>query len=86
MTYRYLTPTCPAKEGAWPLRRNARRRAERIAISWVGHRRTESAVDLAAEETMKLLKWVAILSFIGICVLLFIGKDDLRRMRQMRQM
>jgi len=35
---------------------------------------------------MKLLKWVAILSFIGICVLLFIGKDDLRRMRQMRQM
>jgi len=35
---------------------------------------------------MKLLGWVAVIGFIAVCVLLFIGKDDLRRMRQMRQM
>jgi len=39
-----------------------------------------------AEDTMRYLKWVAILSIVGVCVVLFLGKDDLRRMRQMRQM
>jgi hypothetical protein len=44
------------------------------------------AVDLDAEETMRLLKWVVIIGFIGVCVLLLVSKDDIRRMRQMRQM
>ena len=35
---------------------------------------------------MKLLKWGAILGFIGVCVLLLVSKDDIRRMREMRQM
>jgi hypothetical protein len=44
------------------------------------------AVDPDAEETMKLIKWIVIISFIGVCVVLLVSKDDIRRMRQMRQM
>ena len=44
------------------------------------------AVDLGAEETMKLIKWVVIIGFIAVGVLLVVSKDDIRRMRQMRQM
>jgi len=35
---------------------------------------------------MKLGKWIVIIGFIGVCVLLFVSKDDLRRVREMRQM
>jgi hypothetical protein len=35
---------------------------------------------------MRLLKWVVIIGFIGVCVLALVSKDDIRRMRQMRQM
>jgi len=35
---------------------------------------------------MKLSKWIVIMGFIGICVFWLISKDDIRRMRQMRQM
>jgi hypothetical protein len=35
---------------------------------------------------MRLLKWIAIIGFIGVCVVLLASKDDIRRMRQMRQM
>jgi len=44
------------------------------------------AVALGAEETMKLSKWIVIIGFIGICVFWLISKDDIRRMREMRQM
>jgi hypothetical protein len=35
---------------------------------------------------MKLLKWAVILSIVGVCVVLLVSKDDIRRMREMRQM
>jgi hypothetical protein len=35
---------------------------------------------------MKLLKWVAIFGIVGVCVVLLASKDDIRRMREMRQM
>ena len=60
---------------------------ERLAISWVGTRqRPLAGRGRGVEETMNLVKWVAIVSIIGICVFWLISKDDIRRMRQMRQM
>ncbi len=35
---------------------------------------------------MKLVKWGVIAGIVVICVILYVGKDDLRRMRKMRQM
>jgi len=35
---------------------------------------------------MKCLKWAAIAGIVSVCVLLFLGKDDIRRMLEMRQM
>jgi len=35
---------------------------------------------------MNCVKWVAIAGVIAVCVLLYLGKDDIRRMREMRQM
>lgn len=35
---------------------------------------------------MKCVKWVAVAGIVAVCVLLFVGKDDMRRMRKMRQM
>jgi hypothetical protein len=35
---------------------------------------------------MKLLKWVVIFGIVGVCVVLLVSKDDIRRMREMRQM
>jgi len=35
---------------------------------------------------MNCVKWVAIAGAIAVCVLLYLGKDDIRRMREMRQM
>ena len=35
---------------------------------------------------MKCVKWLTIGGFVAVCILLYMGKDDMRRMRQMRQM
>ena len=35
---------------------------------------------------MKLLKWAVIFGIVGVCVVLLVSKDDIRRMREMRQM
>jgi len=35
---------------------------------------------------MKCVKWVAVAGLVTLCVILFLGKDDMRRMHQMRQM
>ena len=38
------------------------------------------------EETVKFLTFITIAGIIGIGVLLYVNKDDLRRYREMRQM
>jgi len=38
------------------------------------------------EDAVKFLKWIAIFGIVGLCVLLLLSKDDIRRMREMRQM
>jgi hypothetical protein len=43
-------------------------------------------VHVGLEEAMKLLTWVVIGGLIAVGVFLYLGKDDLRRMREMRQM
>lgn len=35
---------------------------------------------------MKLVKWAVILGIVGVCAVLLVSKDDIRRMREMRQM
>jgi type IV secretory pathway VirB2 component (pilin) len=35
---------------------------------------------------MNCVKWAAIAGVVAVCVLLYLGKDDFRRMREMRQM
>jgi hypothetical protein len=35
---------------------------------------------------MKLLKWGLIFGIVGVCVFWLVSKDDIRRMREMRQM
>jgi hypothetical protein len=35
---------------------------------------------------MNCVKWAAIAGVVAVCVLLYLGKDDIRRMREMRQM
>jgi hypothetical protein len=43
-------------------------------------------VPAGLEEVMKVVKWGAIAGIVALAVLLYVGKDDLRRMREMRQM
>lgn len=43
-------------------------------------------MPVGLEEAMKCVKWAAIAGIVAVCVVLYLGKDDLRRMRDMRQM
>jgi hypothetical protein len=43
-------------------------------------------VPVGLEEAMKFVKWAAVAGVVAVCVVLYLGKDDMRRYLEMRQM